>query len=508
MLKQLTQKVTTKKIRGGAVVARMLRQEGVEKVFGIIDGTYFGLYGSFGEVGIDLITPRHESAAAHMAGAYARATGKLGVCLASNGPGVANILSGVVTEAVEGNRVLLITSARRTGTINPDRGGTFQSFPQTEVTAPFTKWSCRVPSFDRLPELVRKALRVSYSGRPGVVHLDVPENILNSMVVDPGNTWKPAQYRSLAASSASAAQVELAADMLCKAKLPMIHAGSGVVHAGAFEELSQVARLLHTPISTSWGARASVDERMGYGVPLIYLDQVNAMRNKADMVLCLGSRLGETDWWGKPPYWRKASEQPMIQVDLDPEAIGNNKPADLGIVCDIKAFLTDLIKALQTRKDTIDVAPRRAFVEELQDKGAKERTRLDSKLLKNKGKGLLSSELVSQVRNALPDNARYVFDGGNTAVWSNFFTEVRQPNTIFSTFKMGMLGAGTPQAIGVKVACPEAPVVCLTGDGSMGMHAQELETAVREKLSIIFCVLCDKQWGMVKINQSFTLRPI
>jgi acetolactate synthase-1/2/3 large subunit len=119
-----------KTVRGGALVARALRGEGVEKVFGIIDGTYFGLTCAFPELGIDLITPRHETSAAHMAGAYARLTGKLGVCLASNGPGVANVLPGVAVENAEGNRVLLVTSARRRGTIAPDRGGTFQSFPQ------------------------------------------------------------------------------------------------------------------------------------------------------------------------------------------------------------------------------------------------------------------------------------------------------------------------------------------------------------------------------------------
>ena len=146
-------------ITGGELIARMLKAEGVDTVFGIIDGTYFGLYSAFPALGIRLISPRHETCAAHMAGAYARLTGKLGVCIASNGPGVANLLPGLVVENAEGNRVLAITSARREGTIAPDRGGTYQSFPQVEVTAPMTKWSVRVPSLARLPELTRRAFR-------------------------------------------------------------------------------------------------------------------------------------------------------------------------------------------------------------------------------------------------------------------------------------------------------------------------------------------------------------
>ena len=128
-------------VTGGEVIARMLKNEGIEKVFGIIDGTYFGLYSNFAPNGITLITPRHEATAAHMAGAYARLTGTLGICIASNGPGVANVLPAVATENAEGNRVLLITSSRRTGVAYPDRGGTYQYFNQVAVTKPMTKWS-------------------------------------------------------------------------------------------------------------------------------------------------------------------------------------------------------------------------------------------------------------------------------------------------------------------------------------------------------------------------------
>ena len=196
-------------ITGGELIAHMLKAEGVDTVFGIIDGTYFGLYSAFPALGIRLISPRHETCAAHMAGAYARLTGKLGVCMASNGPGVANLLPGIAVENAEGNRVLAITSARREGTIGPDRGGTYQSFPQVEVTGPMTKWSVRVPSFARLPELTRRAFRESWTGRPGVVHLDVPENIMNGgATIRKGWQRAPSQYRATEPIIASLAQVK------------------------------------------------------------------------------------------------------------------------------------------------------------------------------------------------------------------------------------------------------------------------------------------------------------
>ena len=135
---------------GGDLIARMLRAEGVEVVFGIIDGSYFGLYSSLGRHGIRLVTPRHESTAAHMAGAYARLTGRLGVCIASNGPGAANVLPGIAVENGEGNRVLVITSWRRAAIVGPDRGGTYQYFDQVGVTRPMTKWTGAAMSFDRV----------------------------------------------------------------------------------------------------------------------------------------------------------------------------------------------------------------------------------------------------------------------------------------------------------------------------------------------------------------------
>jgi len=235
-------------ISGGELIARMLQKEGVEKVFGIIDGTYFGFYSALHRLGIEIVTPRHETSAAHMAGAYARLTGRLGVCMASNGPGVANLLPGLVVEQAEGNRVLAITSARRVGIAWPDRPGAYQSFDQTGVIARLAKSSVAVPAFDRIGEIVRRALRRSWEGRPGVVHVDVPESIMNGKSRDAGAPLpEPHRYRRADPVLPSADQVGRAADTLVAASAPAIHAGSGVIHAAAFEPLQRVAELLHAP---------------------------------------------------------------------------------------------------------------------------------------------------------------------------------------------------------------------------------------------------------------------
>ena len=493
-------------ITGGGIVARMLAAEGVSKVFGIIDGTYFGMYSAFGGQGIDLVTPRHETSAVHMAGTYARATAKLGVCMASNGPGVANALPGVAVEEAEGNRVLLITSSRREGIIHPDRGGTFQYFPQVEVIGAMAKWSCAVPSIERVAELVRRAMRVAWTGRPGVVHLEIPESVMNGRVAL-NEAWfqEPSQYRSTTPITPTPLRIAEAVRLIAKAKRPLIHAGSGVLHAAAFEQLVAVAERFHMPITTSWAARAVVDERHPLAVPMLYVGTVNQARKEADLVLVLGSRLGETDWWGKAPYWAPPEKQQIIQVDLDAERIGCNRPVALGIQADVGQTLS----ALASHPITASAPPatRVKWAQKLGKACAARRTKLDRHRKKDT-LPLHSAHVAPTCQEVLGDDAILVIDGGNTAIWAHFYHEVRTPNSVFTTPKMGMLGAGMSQALAAQVAHPDRQVYCIIGDGAMGFHPQEIETAVRNQLPVIWLVLCDKQWGMVKINQQFALKPI
>ncbi len=492
-------------ITGGEVVAKMLAIEGIDNVFGIIDGTYFGFYSKLKNNGISLISPRHETSAAHMAGAYARVTNRLGVCMASNGPGVANILPGLVVEEAEGNRVLCITSSRRTGIMYPDRGGTYQCFDQVGTISQFAKWSKAVPSFDRIPEMMRMALRQCFEGRPGVVHIDIPENIMNGKVRAEVAFWEPSQYRTIELPKASDYQVERTLELLKSADFPVIHAGSGVLHSGAKEELKNVAEALQAMVTTSWAGRGAMDEDNRLMMPMVHIEANNNVRNDADVVLILGSRVGETDWWGKAPYWN--AQQKVIQVDLDTTIMGANKPTTLSIQSDIKAFLQQLLLKLDEVKNSTFNPSREAMIEKHIATKNTHRKKLDEHLA-DLNSPLNPAQIPSLAQQAFPKNTPLVIDGGNTAIWTNFYYKVNAEMPVLSTFKFGMLGAGVGQALGAAVARPGAPVLCVIGDGAMGFHPQEVETAIRNKLHVVYIVLCDKQWGMVKINQHFAMRPI
>ncbi len=494
---------------GGDAIAQMLSNEKVNIVFGIIDGTYMGLIASLKRHGIKLITPRHETSAAHMAGAYARLTGKLGVCIASNGPGVANILPGVAVEQAEGNRVLLITSCRRNPIIYPDRGGSYQCFDQTGVIGKMSKYSAAVPIPERLVEIMKQAFRMSFKGRPGLVHIDIPENYINDDFNHSLNSLPtPATYRRTKPVGILDEDVEEAANKLMNADFPVIHAGSGIIHAEAQHELEEVARLLHAPVTTSWAARGVTNEERELSIPMIYIDYNDKIRSASDLILCLGSRMGETDWWGKMPNWGNPANQKMIQVDLEDEFLGRHKPVDLAINGDVKVFLSKLAKQLHLMRPSSELGEKR--LRKLRSfKGYKDKLRkkLD-KHLEDSSDPMITAHLATICQKSFHEDAIAVFDGGNTAVWANFFHVCNGKNAILGTAKMGMLGAGVSQALGAAAAYPNRQVYCILGDGAMGFHMQEVETAIRNNLNVIYIVVCDKQWGMVKMSQQITFKPI
>ena len=491
---------------GGKIIARMLAREGVDTVFGIIDGTYLHLFANCVELGMKLVTPRHETTATHMAGAYARLTGRLAVCIASNGPGVANVLPGVAVESGEGNRVLLVTSSRRTGIAYPDRGGTYQCFDQVGVIGAMAKWSAHVPSADRIPEILRAAFRACFDGRPGVVHVDVPEDVLNGPCAA-APLQEPAQYRWTRPVVPGDDEIADAAAMLRSARLPLIHAGSGVLHAAASEELAALAARLHCPVLTSWSARGVLDERNELVWPMVYMDACHVARRAADVALVLGSRLGETDWWGKSPYWPPLGEQKLIHVDIDPAALGRNRPAALAVQGDVRVFLRRLLAVLGEPAGEERLAERRAAVAALAEHRRKERAELD-RALSDAGVPMMTGHVGAACRAAFDDDAVVVFDGGNTAVWANAYFPLHHPNSQLATWHFGHLGAGPGQALGAAVARPDKQVCCIIGDGAFGFHPQEIETAVRCGLSVVFVVCCDRQWGMVKMTELFALGQI
>jgi acetolactate synthase-1/2/3 large subunit len=388
----------------------------------------------------------------------------------------------------------------------PDRGGAYQCFDHVGTIKNMAKWSATCAYPERIAELLRQALRKCWQGRPGVVHLDVPENLINGPCPETP-ILSPDQYRRTAPQAPPEEQVARAAELLIQAKLPLIHAGSGIIHAQAYDALRQVAEALHAPVTTSWAGRGVLDERHPLAWPMVHIEANNAVRNQADVCLCLGSDMGETDWWGKAPYWAKPQNQKFIQVDIDQERLGRNRPGDLEILADAGLFLRLLLPHLKAAAGRMNLSERQAKVADLAKMKGADRAKLDE-MLALPVEPMVSCHVPAICRQMFPDDAVVVFDGGNTAVWGNFYTPILASNTQLSTPHMGHLGAGVGQALGAAAARPDKAVYCLIGDGAMGFNMQEVETAVRNRYKVIFLVLADKAWGMVKINQMFALQAV
>jgi acetolactate synthase-1/2/3 large subunit len=309
------------------------------------------------------------------------------------------------------------------------------------------------------------------------VHLDVPESIMNGVFESDGIDLRPPQqYRRTEPMEPSASQIAGTAELLRKAERPHVHAGSGVLHAHASSALERVAEAIGSPVTTSWAGRGALPDNHEQLLPIWAMAPINEARSEADVVLVIGSRLGETDWWGKPPYWGKPGEQKMILADeLERSPLSDER--------------------LQAN---------RARTAGLAEAQAKVRAQLDM-ALQNTSIPMHSAQVPAACQRFFGDDTVYVFDGGNATVWASFFSEINRPDTLLSTFKFGMLGAGVSQALAGQIAKPSSKVVCIIGDGAMGFHFQELETALRNELPVIYLVLCDKQWGMVKLTQSIGL---
>jgi acetolactate synthase-1/2/3 large subunit len=477
-------------IKGGELLLRCLVQEDVRVIFAVPDGAYNSVLGKLKEHGVRLIPPRHEAAAAHMADAWSRATGEPGVCMAGAGPGTANLLSGIITARSEGSPVIAITAQCASKDIYPDRGGVFQYADQIGLFRSATKWNTFVSDPKRIPELVQKAFRVAMSDRPGPVQLDIPEDVLDAEVEE-GAVVEPRQrYRMARPMAADRALIKEAAALLTEAALPAVYLGGGVRHSGAWSEARRLAEHLACPVLPSTSGRGLLPEDHPlYFIPLSTGGM--SARREADVVLLVGTQLGQHENYGRPPIWGLSGHQKIIQVDVDSEAIGRNRPVDLGLVGDAGATLASLLEEVEAI--TEPRAPSEKLDEFRHQSQAWERNLAG---LAREGKPIHPAKLMMEVADFFPRDGILVMDGGNTSLYCFQFQRVHEPRSFLWTSEFGHLGTGVPYAMGAKLANPDRPVILVTGDSAFGLNIQELETAFREKLPFICVVNCDYRWGM------------
>jgi acetolactate synthase-1/2/3 large subunit len=484
---------------GGEIIVKCLKQEDVKYIFGIPgDQMYPVLDAIYQDETIDFISFRHEQSAANAADAWARITNKPGVCFGTVGPGAANLVPGVYSAFADSIPMIVLCAQNQTWHIYPNHGMT-QDLDQINLFKPITKWQAVISHWKRIPELVQWAFRTAVSGKPGPVLLDLPSDILfgrYELTELSKPIMKPKSYRSLSNPVAPRELIEIAADLISKAEFPVIHVGGGGLRANASSEIRELAEFLQCPVTSTLFARGILPEDH----PLLFIVPgygAFAAQGDSDLILVIGGRLGAYDNWGLPPFWGDADSQKIIQLDIDPEVIGLNRPVHLGLVGDAKATTAQLLEAIKTKIEPKTPSPK------LDECQTAQKGWLSGFLEQGQSNQIPLHPLrvIKDVRDFFPRNAISIIDGGNTAIWQFYLNRIYEPNTFLFTSDSGHLGVGIGYAIGAQLAKPDKKVYALMGDGSFMFNVQDLETARRLKLPIVIIVFNDRAYGMIKAGQ-------
>jgi len=490
-------------ITGGELLVRCLHAEGVQFIHAITDGTYMMVIEALErlgkDLGIRLIVPRHEAAAAHACDAYTRVTGDPAVVMACAGPGAANLLAGLMCAEAEGSPVVAITTTRRSEISDSyvHQGG-MQVSRHLDIFKPAVKWNGKVDHWSRIPDMVRHAFRVAASGRPGPVHILIPENILGERNDEESvQIWKPEKYRVVDPATYDPGAIERAAELLTQADLVNIHCGNGAERAGAGDEVRMLAEYLGCAVTNTVRARGIVSDEHPLCFHPTCLSRIMA-NSQADVVVAVGTRLGELNMWGRPPMWGEPQTQQLIQIDTEPTNIGLNRPVDVPLVGDAAVILQKLLIAVKDLTKNREPHPKIAEFRCVQDDWQKE---LDASVEDMERSPMLTGQILKVCNDIFPPDAIFVMDGGNTTLWNLHYHIPKNQRTVIYSMNYGHLGTGLPYAIGAKLARPDKPVYCVTGDSAFGFNIQELETAVRNKLAVIVIVAVDGAYGMEKTAQ-------
>jgi thiamine pyrophosphate-dependent acetolactate synthase large subunit-like protein len=493
-------------LTGAQALVRVLQAEGIGFVFGVVGGKLAPLIHAISQQpAIRYVGVRHEAAGPMMAAAVHAGSGRMAVALGEMGPGGLNLASGMGVAFGNNLPLLAITTNQHRAAAYP-HSGMFMDLDTRAVMAPISKWNATVIDGRRIPELARRAFREALGGRPGPVHLDIPQDVLAGVCefADDEFDLPPARYRATTGPRPSAQGVQDAAALLQRAQRPLIVAGGGVVTSGAAPQVRQLAALLNAPVVPTQMALGVVPSNsphfIGHG-GLIAGEPVRQAFEQADVILAVGCRFSSWMWDEKGPFARR--QHRLVNINIDPSALGHPAVHEVALQADAALALDDLLAALAALggSPALNVEPgwlgqRRAA-----------RATYESALNALASESAEASDvmhpaaLAQAIAKTLSADALAVYDGGHTTFWSNDFTPVHAVRTRFHEPGMSHLGFGLPYAMALQLQHPGRPVVNITGDGSFGFTLNELDTARRYKLPVITIIHNNAAWGIIRSGQ-------
>ncbi|SEF34669.1 thiamine pyrophosphate-binding protein [Variovorax sp. NFACC27] len=489
-------------INGAQALVRLLLAEQVREVFGIVGGKLGPLLHAIShQEQLRFLGVRHEGAAPMMAAGVHAASGRIAVALGEMGPGGLNLASGLGVAFNNNLPLLAITTNQHRAACYP-HSGMFMDLDTVALTRPITKWNAVAHDARRLPELVRRAFREALSGRPGPVHLDIPQDVLSQSCSFEEAEFDvaPASYRFVGRVRPHADDVRRAAALMAQARRPLIVAGGGVVASGAAASVRALAQRWQAPVlptQMALGVVASDSPHfIGHG-GLIAGEPVRLAFERADLVLAVGCRWSSWMWDAHGPLARRP--QRLISINIDPSALGHPALHELALQADASAALEDLLAAGDA---DLERAVDSGWLRDLRQAREAYASRLAALGEEGEpGEAMHPAALARAIGEALPKDGLAVFDGGHTSFWSNDLTPVLDVRTRFHEPGMSHLGFGLPYAIALQAQQPERAVTLITGDGSFGFTLNELDTARRHRLPVLVIVHNNAAWGIIRAGQ-------
>nr|WP_157260153.1 biosynthetic-type acetolactate synthase large subunit [Chamaesiphon minutus] len=478
---------------GAYALLDSLHRHGVQHIFGYPGGAILPIYDEiyrFEAAGkIEHILVRHEQGAAHAADGYARATGQVGVCFATSGPGATNLVTGIATAQMDSIPMVVVTGQVPSTTIGTDA---FQETDIYGITLPIVKHSYVVRDPADMARIVAEAFYIASSGRPGVVLIDVPKDIGAKMCdytpVSPGNVKLPGYKPTVRGNPR---QINQAVQLIAKSRQPLLYVGGGAISASAHEEVKQLAELFQIPVTTTLMGKGAFNEIHPLSVGMLGMHgtaYANWAVTDCDLLIAVGARFDDRVT-GKLEEF--ASTAKVIHIDIDPAEVGKNRTPDVPIVGDIKQVLIQLLQRVRELGLGGNSQQTRPWLDTIDG------WRNDNPLVAPSYEGLLApQEVVVECRRQAPD-AYYTTDVGQHQMWAAQFLN-NLPRHWISSAGLGTMGFGVPAAMGVQKALPNEQVICISGDASFQMNLQELGTLKQYGLNVKIVIINNGWQGMVR----------
>lgn len=469
------------KMTGAKAIIESLKKEGVDTIFGYPGGTVLPIFDELYDASIRFILTGHEQGSAHMADGYARATGRVGVCIATSGPGATNLVTGIATAYMDSVPMVALTGQVPRKMIGNDA---FQEAPITEITKSITKHNFLVQDANELPEIIKSAFHIAFSGRPGPVLIDLPKDVqMGEMSFSYPSKLNLKSYKPVLKGHIG--QINKACQFIAKAKKPVIYIGGGVIISGAHQLVLKLAEKTKIPVTMTLLGLGGFPSAHPLSLDMLGMHgtrYANYAIMESDLIIAIGARFDDRVT-GKTESF--APHAKIIHIDIDPTSISKSVGVDIPIVGDAKEVLKELIPNVKA-PDTSD------WLKKIN--GWKKKYPLTYK----KDNKLRPQYIIEEIYDLTKGKAIIATEVGQNQMWAAQFYKYSAPKTFLSSGGLGTMGYGFPAAIGAKLGCPDKIVFDIAGDGSIQMNIQELITAVSYKIPVKIAILNNSYLGMVR----------